>query len=58
MSMLRICAADGCEVKTLGDYCLQHEKTHGAVPRLDRNTAVAVTNVGRVNVRGRVPAAA
>ena len=25
MSMLRICSTDGCQVKTLGEHCLQHE---------------------------------
>ena len=25
MAMLRICSADGCETKTLGRYCLDHE---------------------------------
>ena len=25
MAMLRICATDGCETKTLGDQCLEHE---------------------------------
>jgi hypothetical protein len=25
MAMLRICTTDGCETKTLGDQCLEHE---------------------------------
>jgi hypothetical protein len=25
MAMLRICAADGCNTKTLGLHCIQHE---------------------------------
>jgi hypothetical protein len=25
MSMLRICAAEGCNVKTMGRLCLEHE---------------------------------
>lgn len=25
MSMLRICAAEGCNVKTMGRWCLEHE---------------------------------
>jgi hypothetical protein len=25
MAMIRICSADGCETKTLGDHCLEHE---------------------------------
>ena len=31
MAILRICAADGCNTKTLGVHCIQHE----SVPRLD-----------------------
>jgi hypothetical protein len=30
MAILRICAADGCDTKTLGLHCIQHE----TVPRL------------------------
>jgi hypothetical protein len=30
MAMLRICAADGCNTKTLGLHCIQHE----LVPRV------------------------
>ena len=25
MAMLRVCAADGCNTKTLGLHCIQHE---------------------------------
>ena len=25
MAILRICAADGCNTKTLGSHCIQHE---------------------------------
>jgi hypothetical protein len=25
MGMLRVCSADGCETKTLGAYCIEHE---------------------------------
>ena len=25
MAMLRTCSAEGCETKTLGDQCLEHE---------------------------------
>jgi len=25
MGMLRICATDGCQVKTLGNHCIHHE---------------------------------
>jgi hypothetical protein len=25
MGMLRVCSADGCETKTLGPYCIEHE---------------------------------
>ena len=25
MAMLRICAADGCVIKTLGEYCIDHD---------------------------------
>jgi hypothetical protein len=28
MAMLRICTTDGCETKTLGDQCLEHELAH------------------------------
>ena len=31
MAILRICAADGCNTKTLGEHCIQHE----SVPRLE-----------------------
>ena len=27
MGMLRICAAEGCETKTLGELCIDHEAT-------------------------------
>ncbi|MGZ4402201.1 MAG: hypothetical protein ACXVRI_05070 [Gaiellaceae bacterium] len=30
MAILRVCAADGCNTKTLGLHCIQHE----TVPRL------------------------
>ena len=26
MAMLRICSADGCETKTLGLHCIEHEE--------------------------------
>jgi hypothetical protein len=26
MGMLRVCTADGCETKTLGPYCIEHEQ--------------------------------
>ena len=26
MAMLRICAADGCGIKTLGEYCIDHDR--------------------------------
>jgi hypothetical protein len=29
MGMLRICAAEGCETKTLGEFCIDHELTLG-----------------------------
>ena len=28
MGMLRVCTADGCETKTLGLYCVDHEATN------------------------------
>ena len=34
MAILRICTTDGCETKTLGDQCLEHELAHAtAQPR-------------------------
>ena len=35
MGMLRVCSADGCETKTLGPYCIEHEDTAGATDLLD-----------------------
>jgi hypothetical protein len=32
MAMLRICTTDGCETKTLGDQCLEHEHTPASAP--------------------------
>jgi hypothetical protein len=55
MAMLRICSADGCDVKTMGEYCLQHEK---ALPLLDRRMPAPVAAVRTVSARRRVPAAA
>jgi hypothetical protein len=33
MAMLRICTIDGCETKTLGDLCIQHEPVRTLAPR-------------------------
>jgi hypothetical protein len=27
MSMLKICAASGCDTRTLGEFCIAHEST-------------------------------
>ena len=32
MAILRICAADGCNTKTLGSHCIQHETVPGSSP--------------------------
>ena len=44
MAMLRICAADGCNTKTLGRHCIEHE----VIPRIaagDRPDARPLTQV-------------
>jgi hypothetical protein len=33
MAMLRICAADGCEIKTLGELCIHHEPARTIPPK-------------------------
>jgi hypothetical protein len=32
MTMLRICTTEGCETKTLGDQCLEHELARAIAP--------------------------
>lgn len=32
MAMLRMCMTDGCETKTLGDQCLEHELARAIAP--------------------------
>ncbi len=33
MPMLRICSAEGCVTKTLGDLCIRHEPVRTAIKR-------------------------
>jgi hypothetical protein len=43
MAMLRVCTADGCETKTLGLYCVEHERdTTGAGDDLNQALKSAV----------------
>jgi hypothetical protein len=46
MAMIRICATEGCNTKTLGKHCIEHE----FVPR--------ITAGGRVDARPLAKAAA
>jgi hypothetical protein len=36
MAILRICSTDGCETKTLGKQCLEHELVRPVTRRQDR----------------------
>jgi hypothetical protein len=55
MGMLRICSTDGCQVKTLGEHCLQHEPSGVAAIR----TVVAAAARGaRAEMSAREPATA
>jgi hypothetical protein len=52
MGMLRICAADGCETKTLGAFCIEHESLpwHAGEQPVARSLR-AVVEVTRVEPR-------
>jgi hypothetical protein len=38
MAILRICATEGCETKTLGEQCLEHELAPPVLRRHDLET--------------------
>jgi hypothetical protein len=45
MAMLRICAADGCNTKTLGRHCIEHEAEARLTVVAHRGSKVEVANL-------------
>jgi hypothetical protein len=56
MGMLRICSTDGCQVKTLGEHCLQHEP--GSVVAIRAAVKAADGRGTRAEVSAREPVGA
>jgi len=57
MGMLRICATDGCQVKTLGQHCIHHEVVPPITTRLALQPVLTVP-LAVVRPDERVPVAA
>ena len=53
MGMLRVCAAEGCETKTLGAFCIEHESLpwHSIEQPVARSPRADVTTTRGVEAR-------